>query len=346
MLVKDLIIPVRRGTPADTDAGLPGEAPEPLPTLSHRFPAWMLSLTLHTLLLLALGLMVRVTHRGAGLELARGGGIVLARNVDGAEEYFGEGDVASEEALDSPSQSAASALPTPQEMPLDVTGALPSAALASAGTDLGDALPSASGLTGGMRPSGGQVSGNQAKTSIFGAEGVGTKFAYVFDRSASMNGYQGRPLRAAKAELIASLQDLDKIHQFQIIFYNEHPTVFNPSQSQSPSMLFGDEPTKRLAQNFVRGVIAAGSTRHLEAIEMALGTQPDVIFFLTDANEPQLTSSQLESIRRYNRRVGATIHAIEFGAGPNQGGLNFLRRLAEQNGGSYVYVDVTRLPAN
>ena len=73
--------------------------------------------------------------------------------------------------------------------------------------------------------------------------------------------------------------------------------------------------------------------------------KPDVIFFLTDAAEPQLSSSQLEKIRQKNNRVGATIHAIEFGAGPNQGGVNFLMRLAGQNGGSHVYVDVTGLPS-
>ena len=69
---------------------------------------------------------------------------------------------------------------------------------------------------------------------------------------------------------------------------------------------------------------------------------PDVIFFLTDAAEPQLSSSQLEEIRQKNNRVGASIHAIEFGAGPQQGGVNFLMRLARQNGGTHVYVDVTQ----
>ena len=159
-----------------------------------------------------------------------------------------------------------------------------------------------------------------------------------------MDGYQGRPLAAAKSELIASLQDLESIHQFQIIFYNERPTVFNPFSPQPPRMLFGDSQTKRLAQNFVRGIVAAGGTRHEEALKLALGMQPDVIFFLTDAAEPELSPSQLEDLRRLNARVGATINAIEFGAGAQQGELNFLVRLARQNGGQYVYIDVTRLP--
>ena len=77
-------------------------------------------------------------------------------------------------------------------------------------------MPSASGFTSGSgtgRGSGsgsgrGAGDGNYARTSIFGAEGTGNKLVYVFDRSASTDGYQGRPLAAAKRELIASLDDL------------------------------------------------------------------------------------------------------------------------------------------
>ncbi len=314
-------------------------------------PAWLLSVLLHATLLVSLGFLVRVTQRGGDLEPARGGGIVLARDVDGAAEYFGEDgqqdDPSSDQSDRQEAQSTTpAALPSSQEMPVDLAGALPQPAATASGSDLGDSLPSASGFAAGSRPSGGSVSGNQAKTSVFGAEGIGNKFVYVFDRSASMDGFQGRPLAAAKAELIASLEDLDQVHQFQIIFYNDQPTVFNPFRPQPPRMLFGDSQTKRLAQNFVRGIIAAGGTKHLEALKLALGMSPDVIFFLTDADEPQLSPAELEQIRQRNGRVGATINTIQFGAGPNQGGMNFLMRLANMNGGQHVYVDVTGLPAH
>jgi hypothetical protein len=239
----------------------------------------------------------------------------------------------------------ADALPSSEDLPLDLLGSLPKSPEVSSGSEMGVSLPKADGLAKGMGlPARGALGGNPAKTSIFGAQGVGSKFVYVFDRSASMDGYQGRPLRAAKSELSASLSDLEKVHQFQIIFYNDSPTVFNPQYPQPPRMLFGEEQTKRLAQNFVRGIIAAGGTQHMEALNLALGMKPDVIFFLTDAAEPQLSAAELATIRSRNNRVGATIHAIEFGAGPNRGDINFLKRLASENGGSHVYVDVTRLP--
>lgn len=64
--------------------------------------------------------------------------------------------------------------------------------------------------------------------------------------------------------------------------------------------------------------------------------------FLTDAGEPQLTASELEKLRQLN--TGTVINAVEFGIGPDPGGDNFLVRLARQNGGQHVYIDVTRLP--
>ena len=303
---------------------------------------------LHAALLLVLGLVLRAARHGAHLEPARGGGIVLAQLVDGEAEYFGEGsDTASEVAESvSPPTSLADVLPNSSEPPVDLAGALPTSSVQASGADMGLSLPSADGLTQGLRPP--ALAGlkcSQTRTSIFGAEGVGNKFGYVFDRSASMAGYQGRPLLAAKRELLASLQDLDKVHQFQIVFYNDRTTVFNPFHPQAPRMLFGDAPTKRLAENFVRGIVATGGTEHMPALRLALGMHPDVIFFLTDAAEPQLSRQQLDAIRQQNDRVGAVINAIEFGAGPSRGQPRFLERLASQNGGTFVYIDITRLPS-
>ena len=69
----------------------------------------------------------------------------------------------------------------------------------------------------------GTQTGGTTSTGVFGVEGEGSKFVYVFDRSGSMQGFQGRPLAAAKRELITSLESLESVHQFQVIFYNERP---------------------------------------------------------------------------------------------------------------------------
>ena len=62
---------------------------------------------------------------------------------------------------------------------------------------------------------------------------------------------------------------------------------------------------------------------------------------LTDADDPKLQPWQLEKIHR--RATGITIHAVEFGSGPQSQSENFLTRLAEQNGGKHAYVDISKL---
>jgi len=315
-------------------------------TLTREVPAWLLSLMLHFVLIVVLALFVRVSYQGAAIEGDRGGGIVLAMDVAGEAEYFGA-DQASQggPSAAASAQAEQAALPAGQQRPADFAGMLPRETGGESADNNAAALPSASAFTGDLRPSGGRVGGNQVRTGVFGVEGTGTKFVYVFDRSASMASYGGRPLAVAKSELISSLRDLSDIHQFQIIFYNDRPMVFNPNRPRPPRMLFGNDATKRLAENFVRAIVAAGGTRHMEALKLALGMRPEVIFFLTDADEPALTPSQLDDIRTRNARVGATINAIQFGVGSQPTRLNFLMRLAKQNGGQYAYVDVTRLPS-
>ena len=98
---------------------------------------------------------------------------------------------------------------------------------------------------------------------------------------------------------------------------------------------------KDAAERFVGGITAMGGTQHLDALKLALGMAPDVIFFLTDADEPRLTDSDLRRIKDWNRY--SVIHAIEFGHGRQSDSRSFLVRLAEQNGGRHAYVDVSRL---
>ncbi len=184
--------------------------------------------------------------------------------------------------------------------------------------------------------------GGAARTGVFGLQGEGHTFVYVFDRSGSMDGHGGAPLLAAKTELINSLRDLDQVHQFQIIFYNDEPRIFTP-QGNTGRLVFGTNQNKALAQRFVGSITASGATRHLEALEMAVQLGPDVIFFLTDADEPRMMPHELAKIAQMNR--GTTIHTIEFGTAAQGDADNFISRLARQNGGQHVYIDVTRLNA-
>lgn len=315
--------------------------------IKHRpMPAWAASGLLHAILLILLALSWQVAPRSAGTvgEPDRGGDIALVAMRRGRPEYFhdrGEQALSTTASVTSVPREQ-SPLPGPSEMSLEQQGALPTRDDVGIIGDSGaQGLPDATGMSEGGRPS--RSVGGQTTTGIFGATGTGNKFVYVFDCSASMADFGGRPLDAAKVQLLASLENLEKTHQFQIVFYNHEPRIFNPNAPQPPRLLYADEQTKRLADRYVGGISAVGGTKHWDALKVALGMNPDVIFFLTDGLEDTLTSDQMRQIRRAHERQGTQIHAIEFGTGPTQG-FNFLTQLARQNSGAYVYIDVSRLP--
>jgi len=152
-----------------------------------------------------------------------------------------------------------------------------------------------------------------------------------------MGGSGRNALRLVKTELLASLDRLDSVHQFQIIFYNERPLIFNPTGVPG-RLAFATEQNKQRARRFIESIVADGGTEHEQALRLAIKMRPDVIFFLSDGDEPRLTRQQLDTIRRL--AAGITICTIEFGSGPKPAGKSFLQLLAEENGGQYAYVDI------
>jgi hypothetical protein len=343
-------VPTSNRIEPDSDLRAPGERPR------SWIPGWLFSLALHGTVFTVLGLSIKPAVRGSGAEATRDGGIVLTERSAGRAEYFSP-----EEGTDAPSGSAATAAAA--EAAQAASDALPAATLPPGAGNLpqlpegtgpltgaplpGDGIASAAAMaaTGAGGTGGGRVGQGgkfDVETKVFGVAGRGSRFVYVFDRSTSMDQFGGRPLLGAKRELIASLQSLESVHQFQIIFYNENPRVMNLAGTQRAEMIFGNDQGKKLAEQFVGGIYADGGTRHLEALKLALRMGPDVIFFLTDADEPQLKRHELDEIRRLNR--GTVINAIEFGIGQNPAARSFLKVLAAENDGQHGYVDVTRLP--
>ena len=301
--------------------------------------AWLMSVVMHAVLLVVLTVSWQLTPRNARFEPDRQVGIVLVHNQAGEPEYIDPN--ANDQADDASAAmlATAQAMPSRNENPISLDKVIPGAAVVNSG-GLAESILDATKLTGDGSRRAGLTNATGTSTEVFGITGVGTKFVYVFDRSGSMDHFHGRPLKAAKMELTESLHDLDSVHQFQIIFYNERPKIFELEPGKA-ELVWGDEEGKSLARDFVSRITAIGGTEHLSAIKLALGMRPDVIFFLTDADEPQLTYNELERIQQWNR--GTVIHAIEFGAGPQFGRTNFLMKLAQQNGGKHAYVDVRRL---
>lgn len=234
-------------------------------------------------------------------------------------------------------------LPESPRLPVLAAGGVPSPGGVPAALDAAAAAPSAGAS--GRIPAPGKLTGG---TSLFGASDRGSKFVYVIDRSWSMEG-DGRgvtPMSLAKSELIASIQRLDEKQQFQIVFYNESPSVLVNDNGRF-DYFFGTDSQRLDAVRQLTLVQPSGGTNHFPALQRALALAPDVIFFLTDGQEPSLSAKEIHLLGQANR--GARIHCIEFGQGPpltdgRRGSPgNWMRKLASENDGTYVYHDITRL---
>ncbi len=191
------------------------------------------------------------------------------------------------------------------------------------------------GVVGGGAPGGGFGAG------FFGTRDAGMKVVFVVDASGSMNSYNA--MQVAKKELMASLQSLDERQQFLIIFYDDAPHVLKLKNETKPTLALATDLNKTYARQQIAGVQPGAGTDHYPAVEMALKMNPEVIFFLTDAAEPAMHPADLEKVKRLNGGR-ARIHTIELGVGPElpEYTSNFLRRLAQQNGGTHRYHDVTK----
>lgn len=335
-------------TAAGVETPRPGLLPPPPPApRSRTLAAMLMSLVTHTAALIAVGsLWNPVRERGASTALDRSVGIALVQPLPDRRHVTAP-QPAADPSEPSEAGDAASALAVPSDFspPLDLAGALASiqaAANPATSPGLGDQVPRGrDAFVGSASPS--PSTGNpETTTTVFGISGSGHRFVYVFDRSDSMNGFGGRPLRAAKAELIRSLQTLGERQYFQIIFYNNRPVPFRLGGTPL-KMAPGEPGYLNAAEQYVRSISAYGGTSHRDALRMALRLAPDVIFFLTDARVPRLSDDELHEIQQRADEVGTVIHAIEFGDQAEPPASSFLRDLAEMNRGQYQYLNIHRL---
>jgi hypothetical protein len=326
----------------------------------HKMPAWGLSVIVHIVAVVLLGLFVRTPPRGITESAERGVSLVLAsRSSAGKTEYLDEAqddEMVREDASQQqesaetappalPPQSAPPSLALPQLQlpgPADATGPAseglvqsPSLRVAGRkpmfpGTIDHEALAAEAARIRGRIPS-----GPTAEVSLFGsAPAVGRSFIFLIDRSHSMGGEGLGVLAEAEKELVRALSNLQPVHKFQILAYHHKPVYFS-DQGLVPAT---PENLRRVSK-FFGGLAAFGSTRHDIALLAALREEPDVVFLLTDGGDPVPNPADMQEIRK---RAGGrtTIHCLQFGFGVLQERDSFMQRLAADTGGSFGYVQV------
>jgi hypothetical protein len=182
------------------------------------------------------------------------------------------------------------------------------------------------------------TTGTPGGLTLFGAQARGRTFAMVIDRSASMGDQGLGAIRAAADELAKQLESLDEKQRVQVVAYHAAPSQL------TEHWLPATEPNKQKLLTYLRGLPAFGSTNHSAALIAALKLKPEVIFLLTDGDEPGMDGGQLRIVREL-ARGRTTIHTIHFGRSSDVADEHhFMRRLAADNGGSYVFVNADKLP--
>jgi Ca-activated chloride channel family protein len=176
--------------------------------------------------------------------------------------------------------------------------------------------------------------GPVAELNLFGAAAQGRSFVFVIDRSNSMGSQGLGAIGAAARELAARIGKLSHEQKFQVVAYNEAAAYFSGRQ-----LVPATEENKKKLVKYVAELPASGQTEHTRGLLAALRLKPEVIFLLTDGGDPVMSKGDLQFIRQ--QAGGRTsIHCVQFGAGRAAEEPSFLTRLAAENRGSYVYIDV------
>ncbi len=138
----------------------------------------------------------------------------------------------------------------------------------------------------------------------------GPSIVYVLDRSGSMA--QDRKLAHAVGTLKASLANLGPENRFQVVTYDSRATPLR----LAGNLILAPASVKNVADaaSLLDGLVAEGSSRHVEGLRTGLELQPDFLILLTDAGD--LSSADVRRIKKLNRK-GTSIHVFLIGAGAN-----------------------------
>jgi hypothetical protein len=145
-------------------------------------------------------------------------------------------------------------------------------------------------------------------------------------------------LPAAKAELLASLDQLPPTAEFQVVFYHLEARVLELDRRQK--LVPATRENKQKTARWLETLHSEGGTDHIKALKKGLTFAPHVIFFLTDADE--LRPAQVQELTALNQRGSrACIHCIELSTANADQMDKAMRRLARENGGEYRGIDLT-----
>jgi hypothetical protein len=189
------------------------------------------------------------------------------------------------------------------------------------------------GFGGGGSGSGLGPGGGGGGTSFFGVGGRGTRFAYIVDVSGSMS--NGSRFPVAMEELKRSIGALPDYASFCVYLYSDRAIAPAFQETYLRAMPSSVARMRRWLDE--QGPM--GGTQPGEAFDraLALTPPPDLIFFMTDGEIPEVIPDWLSQRNGANGRKRVVIHCIAFS---DEAGQESLRRIARESEGTFRFVPV------
>lgn len=173
-------------------------------------------------------------------------------------------------------------------------------------------------------------------SSFFDVAAKGSGFVYVVDFSGSMYGWGGAKAKAAKAELLRSINALTAAQKFYVIFY-DHRSLPMPAES----LVAATTENRRTFGEWIEKADGGGGTDPRAALQAALSLKPDAIWLMADGLFEHVTQEEiLELIRANNPGARIQINTIAFF---DKEGEPILQRIAQENRGKYRFIPPTTM---
>lgn len=325
-----------RQSPVSAQNKQPETADETAPTEGGRgwlgarqVPAWAISMLVHLVLLLVLGLITLAAPSVADYA-------IIVASDDGEEplEQMAEIDLSEDlENMENLSPSFESPSISESEMSeltlatsvADVSDIGPQAIDSDSVSQInaifsenGTAMESLSDKVGKMT------------ASFFGSKAKGRRFVFVVDNSNSMQ--RGR-FHTAVNELVRTVEQMEADQYFYVIFFSDtaYPLFWPSPVSQ---LVPATRKNKERLQQWLYTVELCLHTRGSDAMRLALSLRPDAIYVLGDGAFTDDTTNQLTAA--HNRRTPIFTLGMQV---PDKG-KSQLTRIAKANNGTYRLVTV------
>ncbi|MEO0531770.1 MAG: VWA domain-containing protein [Planctomycetota bacterium] len=299
-------------------------------------PPWMTSLAAHGVLLVLLSLLTFATFGEPGFSLTASLGEDDAW-ADMPAEITLDALVEDTEALDVDTpidvaiETDLASLVEPVSFESPVVASSDLLALSSA--DLMASVPtSASGSEGDAKDTprtnaGGKSHGPSGKVSFFGSESEGERVVFVVDNSGSM---QNGRMETTLLELDNAVKRLSTSQEFYVVFFSDQAyPMFFPTPAEEP--LQATQQNKRRLTAWLHTVEMCLGGRLLDAMEIAAGLEPDVVFLLTDGD---IRSERVAERMTARDAWPFAIHTLGMGARTPRH-IAILSAIAKNTGGVY-----------